>query len=56
MTKEIVADKRVLDLMTVESGIAGLLALVAENASNCAILGCGAGGYASAIIKETDGI
>ena len=56
MTEEIIADKRVLDLMTVESVTAGLLALVAENAPNRTILGCGAGGYARAIIKETDGI
>ncbi|MFT4654728.1 MAG: NAD(P)-dependent dehydrogenase (short-subunit alcohol dehydrogenase family) [Patiriisocius sp.] len=56
MTEEIIADKRVLDLMTVESVTAGLLALVAESAPNRTILGCGAGGYARAIIKETDGI
>ena len=56
MTEELIEDKRVLDLMTVESVTAGLLALVAENAPNRTILGCGAGAYAKAIIKETDGI
>jgi NAD(P)-dependent dehydrogenase (short-subunit alcohol dehydrogenase family) len=56
MTEDIIADKRVLELMTVESVTTGLLALVAENAPNRVILGCGAGGYARAVIKETDGI
>lgn len=56
MTEELVEDKRVLELMTVESVTTGLLALVAENAPNRTILGCGAGGYARVVIKETDGI
>jgi NAD(P)-dependent dehydrogenase (short-subunit alcohol dehydrogenase family) len=56
MTEELIEDKRVLELMTVESVTTGLLALVAENAPNRTILGCGAGGYARAVIKETDGI
>jgi NAD(P)-dependent dehydrogenase (short-subunit alcohol dehydrogenase family) len=56
MTEEIIADKRVLDLMSVESVTAGLLVLVAEDSPNRTILGCGAGGYARAVIKETDGI
>jgi len=56
MTEELIKDKRVLELMTVESVTTGLLALVAENAPNRTILGCGAGGYARAIIKETEGI
>jgi NAD(P)-dependent dehydrogenase (short-subunit alcohol dehydrogenase family) len=56
MTEELIKDKRVLELMTVESVTTGLLALVAENAPNRTILGCGAGGYARAVIKETDGI
>mgnify|MGYP000164337918 FL=1 len=56
MTEELIEDKRVLELMTVESVTTGLLALVAESAPNRTILGCGAGGYARAIIKETDGI
>jgi hypothetical protein len=42
--------------MTVESVTTGLLALVAEKAPNRSILGCGAGGYARAVLKETDGI
>lgn len=56
MTEDLIEDKRVLDLMTVESVTAGLLALAAQEAPNRAILGCGAGTYAKAIIKETDGI
>jgi NAD(P)-dependent dehydrogenase (short-subunit alcohol dehydrogenase family) len=56
MTEELIKDKRVLELMTVESVTTGLLALVANNAPNRTILGCGAGGYARAVIKETDGI
>jgi hypothetical protein len=45
-----------LELMTVGSVTTALLALVAEDGPNRAILGCGAGGYARAVIKETDGI
>ena len=56
MTEELIEDKRVLELMTVESVTTGLLALVAQSAPNRSILGCGAGGYARAVIKETDGI
>ena len=56
MTEELIKDKRILELMTVESVTTGLLALVAQNAPNRTILGCGAGGYARAVIKETDGI
>jgi NAD(P)-dependent dehydrogenase (short-subunit alcohol dehydrogenase family) len=56
MTEDLIEDKRVLELMTVESVTTGLLALVAEKAPNRSILGCGAGGYARAVIKETDGI
>jgi NAD(P)-dependent dehydrogenase (short-subunit alcohol dehydrogenase family) len=56
MTEELVDDKRVLEMMTVESVTSGLLALVAEKSPNRAILGCGAGGYARAVITETDGI
>jgi NAD(P)-dependent dehydrogenase (short-subunit alcohol dehydrogenase family) len=56
MTEDLIEDKNVLELMTVESVTTGLLALVAENSPNRSILGCGAGGYARAVIKETDGI
>jgi NAD(P)-dependent dehydrogenase (short-subunit alcohol dehydrogenase family) len=56
MTEELVDDKRILEMMTVESVTSGLLALVAEKSPNRAILGCGAGGYARAVITETDGI
>ncbi len=56
MTEDLVADKRILELMTVESVTMGLLALVAKDSPNRSILGCGAGGYARVSIKETDGI
>ena len=56
MTEELFDDKRILEMMTVESVTSGLLALVAEKSPNRAILGCGAGGYARAVITETDGI
>lgn len=56
MTEDLIEDQRVLDMMTVDSVTAGLLALVAKDSPNRAILGCGAGGYARAVIKETDGI
>lgn len=56
MTEDLIKDQRVLDMMTVDSVTAGLLALVAKDSPNRAILGCGAGGYARAVIKETDGI
>jgi|TARA_B110000114_G_C15077881_1_gene392657 NAD(P)-dependent dehydrogenase (short-subunit alcohol dehydrogenase family) len=56
MTEDLIEDERVLELMTVDSVTTGLLALVAEKAPNRSILGCGAGGYARAVIKETEGI
>jgi NAD(P)-dependent dehydrogenase (short-subunit alcohol dehydrogenase family) len=56
MTEELVDDKRILEMMTVESVTSGLLALVTEKSPNRTILGCGAGGYARAVITETDGI
>lgn len=56
MTEDLIEDKRVLEMMTVESVTTGLLALVCDKAPNRSILGCGAGGYARAVIKETDGI
>ncbi|MFT5427111.1 MAG: NAD(P)-dependent dehydrogenase (short-subunit alcohol dehydrogenase family) [Gammaproteobacteria bacterium] len=56
MTEELVSDKRILEMMSVESVTSGLLALVAEKSPNRVILGCGAGGYARAVITETDGI
>jgi NAD(P)-dependent dehydrogenase (short-subunit alcohol dehydrogenase family) len=56
MTEDLIDDKRVLSMMTVEAVTNGLLALVAEQSPNRVILGCGAGGYARTVIKETDGI
>jgi NAD(P)-dependent dehydrogenase (short-subunit alcohol dehydrogenase family) len=56
MTEDLIEDKRVLAMMTVDSVTTGLLALVAKESPNRAILGCGAGCYARAVIKETYGI
>jgi len=56
MTEELIDDERVLELMTVESVTAGLLSLACEQAPTRTILGAGAGAYARAVIKETDGI
>lgn len=55
MTENLIPAK-VLELMTVESVTAGLLALVAEEAPSRLILCAGAGGYAATRIFETDGI
>jgi NAD(P)-dependent dehydrogenase (short-subunit alcohol dehydrogenase family) len=56
MTEDLIEDQKILDMMTVESVTAGLLALVAKEAPNRAVLCCGAGGYARAVVYETDGI
>jgi NAD(P)-dependent dehydrogenase (short-subunit alcohol dehydrogenase family) len=55
MTEELIEAKRVLELMTVESVTTGLLVLVAQSAPNRTILGCGAGGYARAVINDQCG-
>ncbi|NVK10886.1 MAG: SDR family NAD(P)-dependent oxidoreductase [Gammaproteobacteria bacterium] len=56
MTEDIIPDPKVLELMTTQSVTAGLLALVAENAPNRAVLCAGAGGYARAVVVETEGV
>ena len=56
MLEDIIPDKAVMDLMTVESVTAGLLTLCDSDAPNRTILCAGAGGYATTHIYETEGI
>lgn len=56
MLEDIIPDKAVMDLMTVESVTAGLLTLCDKDAPNRTILCAGAGGYATTHIYETEGI
>ncbi|NND82526.1 MAG: SDR family NAD(P)-dependent oxidoreductase [Gammaproteobacteria bacterium] len=56
MLEDIIEDKRVFDLMSVEAVTAGLLTLCDSDAPNRTILCCGAGGYASTKIYETHGV
>ena len=56
MLEDIIEDKQVMDLMTVESVTAGLITLCDKESPNRLILCAGAGGYASTQIFETDGI
>ena len=55
MTKGLLP-KEALDLLTVESVSVGLLYLASEHGKSRLILSAGAGGYASTIISETEGI
>lgn len=56
MLEDIIPDKEVFDVMSVEAVTAGLLTLCDNDAPNRSILCAGAGGYASAHIYETEGI
>ncbi|MBT8114094.1 MAG: SDR family NAD(P)-dependent oxidoreductase [Arenicella sp.] len=56
MLEDIIEDKRMFDLMSVEAVTAGLLTLCDKDAPNRTILCCGAGGYATTHIYETQGI
>ena len=56
MLEDLIPDQRMMDLMSVESVTAGLLTLCDQEAPNRTILCCGAGGYASTHIYETEGI
>lgn len=56
MLEDLIPDKAVMDMMTVESVTAGLLTLCDTDAPNRTILCAGAGGYASTHIYETEGI
>ncbi|MEM7359625.1 MAG: SDR family NAD(P)-dependent oxidoreductase [Pseudomonadota bacterium] len=56
MLEDLISDKRVMDIMSVESVTAGLLTLCDKDAPNRSILCAGAGGYAATHIYETDGI
>ena len=56
MLEDIIDDKQVMDVMTVESVTAGLITLCDKDSPNRLILCAGAGGYATTQIFETDGI
>ena len=56
MLEDIIEDKQVMDIMTVESVTAGLITLCDRDSPNRLILCAGAGGYAATQIFETDGI
>lgn len=56
MLEDIIEDKQVMDVMSVESVTAGLITLCDKDAPNRTILCAGAGGYAVTHIYETEGI
>lgn len=56
MLEDIIPDKNVMQLMSVESVTAGALTLCDKDAPNRSILCAGAGGYAATHIYETEGI
>ncbi len=56
MLEDIIEDKQVMEMMSVESVTAGLITLCDMDSPNRLILCAGAGGYASTQIFETDGI
>lgn len=56
MLEDIIDDKQVMELMSVESVTAGLITLCDKDAPNRTILCAGAGGYAATHIYETEGI
>ncbi|MGK0374776.1 MAG: NAD(P)-dependent dehydrogenase (short-subunit alcohol dehydrogenase family) [Arenicella sp.] len=56
MLEDIIEDKQVMELMSVESVTAGLITLCDRDAPNRTILCAGAGGYATTHIYETEGI
>jgi len=56
MLEDIIDDKQVMELMSVESVTAGLITLCDKDAPNRTILCAGAGGYATTHIYETEGI
>lgn len=56
MLEDIIEDKQVMDLMSVESVTAALITLCDRDAPNRTILCAGAGGYATTHIYETEGI
>ena len=56
MLEDLIEDKQVMDVMSVESVTAGLITLCDKDAPNRSILCAGAGGYATTHIYETEGI
>ena len=56
MLEDIIEDKQIMDLMSVEAVTAGLITLCDKDAPNRTILCAGAGGYATTHIYETEGV
>ena len=56
MLEDIIEDKQIIDVMSVESVTAGLITLCDKESPNRTILCAGAGGYATTHIYETEGI
>ncbi|GAA6138479.1 SDR family NAD(P)-dependent oxidoreductase [Arenicella sp. 4NH20-0111] len=56
MLEDLIEDKQVMEIMSVESVTAGLVTLCDKESPNRLILCAGAGGYAATQIFETDGI
>ena len=56
MLEDLIDDKQIMELMSVESVTAGLITLCDRDAPNRTILCAGAGGYATTHIYETEGI
>ena len=56
MLEDLIEDKQIMDIMSVESVTAGLITLCDKEAPNRTILCAGAGGYATTHIYETEGI
>jgi len=56
MLEDLIEDKQIMELMSVESVTAGLITLCDRDAPNRTILCAGAGGYATTHIYETEGI
>lgn len=56
MLEDIIEDKQVMEIMSVEAVTAGLITLCDKEAPNRTILCAGAGGYATTHIYETDGV
>lgn len=56
MLEDLIEDKQIMDVLSVESVTAGLITLCDKDAPNRTILCAGAGGYAATHIYETEGI
>lgn len=56
MLEDLIADKKIMQIMSVEAVTAGLLTLCDKDAPNRSILCAGAGGYSTVHIYENEGI